>query len=604
MEDFIQYNDINPVEPIDLSIFKDHIQKSLLNIISSLPKVEKRLILESSLIPKISFFINDISMLRNIQVKKEIYHMGKAINVDSEIMIFLIPSKLLYLVEILGIIDKYSKENEIPNEIEFHIIFVPTIDSECQSIIMKSLYQKLIKIHNLNIDIFTIDYDLMSLEDNNALKDLYIDHNYNCISILSRTILKFETVFGKIKYRYIKGNLAKQLYNLLKKDEEKMHFQSENEILGSFFLDRDIDFVTLFCSQGTYEGVIDEFFNINLNSIKIPPKLLEKDSKKDILKLDLGHSNKLYSLIKDYSFNKIRFFLPNRLLIHSKIIEEGRKETDLMKIQKGLEKVKLMKEERQSLTDNINIADYLSQKQKEPINRLCYLFEQQLLLGELPIELHEFYNNYLCKKNDKNILLRLICLESLCQSGIKSKYYDVLKRDYINTYGFQEIFLWKNLEKMNIIKKDDRSYIYYKANKNLNLICENVNIMEENDISYAYNGYSPIIIKLIEKCFLNGWNNLLTILDDLPGETYCPENENRILNPIGKNFILLVFIGGITYSEIGAIRSLNKKINNIKFIILTTHIITTKRFFQSVSTFNLEESEQMSFKEFYDRIKK
>ena len=604
MEDFIQYNDINPSEPIDLSIFKDHIQKTLLNIISSLPKVEKRLILESSLIPKISFFINDISMLRNIQVKKEIYHMGKAINVDSEIMIFLIPSKLLYLVEILGIIDKYSKENEIPNEIEFHIIFVPTIDSECQSIIMKSLYQKLIKIHNLNIDIFTIDYDLMSLEDNNALKDLYLDHNYNCISILSRTILKFETVFGKIKYRYIKGNLAKQLYNLLKKDEEKMHFQSENEILGSFFLDRDIDFVTLFCSQGTYEGVIDEFFNINLNSIKIPPKLLEKDSKKDILKLDLGHSNKLYSLIKDYSFNKIRFFLPNRLLIHSKIIEEGRKETDLMKIQKGLEKVKLMKEERQSLTDNINIADYLSQKQKEPINRLCYLFEQQLLLGELPIELHEFYNNYLCKKNDKNILLRLICLESLCQSGIKSKYYDVLKRDYINTYGFQEIFLWKNLEKMNIIKKDDRSYIYYKANKNLNLICENVNIMEENDISYAYNGYSPIIIKLIEKCFLNGWNNLLTILDDLPGETYCPENENRILNPIGKNFILLVFIGGITYSEIGAIRSLNKKINNIKFIILTTHIITTKRFFQSVSTFNLEESEQMSFKEFYDRIKK
>ena len=604
MEDFIQYNDINPIEPIDLSIFKDHIQKSLLNIISSLPKVEKRLILESSLIPKISFFINDISMLRNIQVKKEIYHMGKAINVDSEIMIFLIPSKLLYLVEILGIIDKYSKENEIPNEIEFHIIFVPTIDSECQSIIMKSLYQKLIKIHNLNIDIFTIDYDLMSLEDNNALKDLYIDHNYNCISILSRAILKFETVFGKIKYRYIKGNLAKQLYNSLKKDEEKMHFQSENEILGSFFLDRDIDFVTLFCSQGTYEGVIDEFFNINLNSIKIPPKLLEKDSKKDILKVDLGHSNKLYSLIKDYSFNKIRFFLPNRLLIHSKIIEEGRKETDLMKIQKGLEKVKLMKEERQSLTDNINIADYLSQKQKEPINRLCYLFEQQLLLGELPIELHEFYNNYLCKKNDKNILLRLICLESLCQSGIKSKYYDVLKRDYINTYGFQEIFLWKNLEKMNIIKKDDRSYIYYKANKNLNLICENVNIMEENDISYAYNGYSPIIIKLIEKCFLNGWNNLLSILDDLPGETYCPENENRILNPIGKNFILLVFIGGITYSEIGAIRSLNKKINNIKFIILTTHIITTKRFFQSVSTFNLEESEQMSFKEFYDRIKK
>ena len=225
MEDFIQYNDINPVEPIDLSIFKDHIQKSLLNIISCLPKVEKRLVLESSLIPKISFFINDISILRNVQVKKEIYHMGKIVDVDSDIMIFIIPSKLFYLVEILAIIDKYSKENENSNKIEFHIIFIPTINLECQYIIRQSVYQKLIKIHNLNMDIFTIDYDLMSLEDNNALKDLYLDHNYNCISILSRTILKFETVFGKIKYRYIKGNFAKQLFNLLKKMKKKCIFK-------------------------------------------------------------------------------------------------------------------------------------------------------------------------------------------------------------------------------------------------------------------------------------------------------------------------------------------------------------------------------------------
>ena len=195
--------------------------------------------------------------------------MGKIVDVDSDIMIFIIPSKLFYLVEILAIIDKYSKENENSNKIEFHIIFIPTINLECQYIIRQSIYQKLIKIHNLNMDIFTIDYDLMSLEDNNALKDLYIDLNYNCISVLSRVILKLENVFGKIKYKYIKVKLAKNLYKKKKKDEEKIHFNNENEILGSFFLDRDIDFVTLFCSHGVYEGMIDEFFIINLNSIKV-----------------------------------------------------------------------------------------------------------------------------------------------------------------------------------------------------------------------------------------------------------------------------------------------------------------------------------------------
>ena len=54
--------------------------------------------------------------------------------------------------------------------------------------------------------------------------------------------------------------------------------------------------------------MIDEYFNINLNSIKVPPKLLEKDLKKDLLKLDLSHSNKLYTMIKNYSFSKIRVF--------------------------------------------------------------------------------------------------------------------------------------------------------------------------------------------------------------------------------------------------------------------------------------------------------
>ena len=609
MEDFTEFIDVNPVAPIDLGIFKEHIKKCLIDILTPLPKVEKRLVLENSLISKLNFFINDISILRKQLVKKEIFHMGKTINVDSEIMIFLVPGKLFFLVEILAIIDKYFKESQssvnlVNNQsIEFHIIFVPTIDSECQSIIRKSVYQNFIKVHNLNMDIYTIDYDLMSLEEQDVLKDLYIDQNYNCLSILSRAILKFQTVFGKIKYKYIKGTLGKRLYDLLKKDEEKIHFHNDNEILGSIFIDREIDFMTLFCSQGTYEGMIDENFNITLNSIKVSPKLLEKDIKKDLLKIDLSHSNKLFTMIKDYSFQKIRNFLPNRLLLHSKIIESGKKETDLIKIQKGLEQIKLIKEERQSLTDNIYIADFLAQKKNNPFYNVYLSFEQQLILGELPNQLHEFYSDHLCKKEDKNLLLKFICLESISQSGIKSKYYDSLKRDFINTYGFQEIFLWNNLEKMKILKKDDRKYIFYKANKNLNLIYENVDLMKEDDISYSYSGYSPITVKLIEKAVKGGWEKITNALDDLPGETYFPDNEKRIVNPVGKNFILLVFIGGITYSEIASIRCLNNQLKNIKFIILTTHIVTTNRFFQSISTFNLEEGEIMSFKEFYERKK-
>ena len=97
MEDFIQLKEENPLDPIDITIFKEHIQKSLINIIHSLPKIEKRLVLEKSLIPKLSFFINDVSLLVGEQVKKEILNLGKGISIDSEIMIFLIPGKIKFL---------------------------------------------------------------------------------------------------------------------------------------------------------------------------------------------------------------------------------------------------------------------------------------------------------------------------------------------------------------------------------------------------------------------------------------------------------------------------------------------------------------------------
>ena len=608
MEDFIQPKDENPVDPIDLSIFKEHIQKTLLNIITSLPKIEKRLVLESSIIPKLSFFFNDISILVNEQVKKEIINLNKNMKIDTEIMIFLIPGKIQFLKEIMQIIKKYFEDNQLKkvtpgidhNISEFHIIFIPKINNDCKQYLKTDKYEPYIKTYNLNMDIYSLDYDLLSLEENDSIKDLYIDKNYNCLSILSRSILKFETVFGRIKHKYFKGNFSKKLIELLKRDEERTPFENENEILASIFIDRNVDFITLFCSQATYEGMIDDYFNIHLNSIKVSPTLLEKESKKELLKVDLSSNNKFYSMIKNYSFNKIRIFLPKRLLIHSKILEEGKKVTDLKKIQKELERVKLMKEERQALTDNINIADYLSQQQKSPLYRLCLLFEQGLLIGELPNELHNFYESQIGKKSDKELILRLLCLESLVQSGIKSKFYDDFKRDFFNIYGQQEIFLWNNLEKMNILKKEDKKYLYYNTNKSLNLINDNVNVLEPNDPSYSYGGYCPIIVKLIEKAIKVGWNDIKNILNELPGDYFYPNDEKDILFPKSKSFILLVFVGGITYGEIAALRYLNSQNQKIKFIIMTTHIITNKRFFQSISTFNINEGDQYTYKEFYE----
>ena len=129
------------------------------------------------------------------------------------------------------------------------------------------------------------------------------------------------------------------------------------------------------------------------------------------------------------------------------------------------------------------------------------------------------------------------------------------------------------------------------------LINEQTRIQDPNDISYVYNGYSPLSVKFIETMFFKGGfakldkedskklllSYLVIELKILPGPSEFPPNESDFFSnknvPVGqaldskKSKVLVYYIGGITYGEIAAIRFLNKLFSDRKFIIATTQII-------------------------------
>ena len=609
MEDFIQLSEENPVDPIDLSIFKEHIKKSLLNILDTLPKEDKILVLEESCIPKINFF-TDLAPLQERGIKDRLLKLKPNTMIpDKKIIVYIIPAKQ----EFLDYIENHIKFNlhnyknnqtEITDNKEYHVIFVPKISNECQSFINLSDYKSYYFIHNLNIDLYTFDNDLLSLEEHSTLQDLYINNNYNVLSVLSRCILKFETVFGKIKNKYVKGDFSKILKEILTKEEEQNSFENDTEILATIIMDRSCDFITPFCSNYIYEGLLDEYLEINYNTIKCDPKILEKDSKTEA-KIDCSRRDKFFTLVKDYNFKKLRNFLPNRLAIHSKIVEEGKRENDLKRIKENLKNVKLMKDERPSLINQINLASYILQKQEHPKNIEMTRLEQYLLADEeYPSNLHDFYDREIGKKTDYKLILKLLCLESLTQGGIKKNYYDELKRDFLTVYGYQKIFLLRNLEKMKILKKSDYDKNYSQINKKLNLIVAGVDIDQPNDCAFAYEGYCPISIRLIERAIKTGWNSIKDVLNKLPGEFEYPNNESEVIKPNEKSFILLVFVGGITYGEIAAIRYLNSKNKFHKFVILTTSIINYNNVLNGLNNMNIENNERdiFTFKDYNDQI--
>ena len=568
----------NPVFPINLYIFKEHTCQSFLKILNSLPDKEKTLIIEKSCIFKLNY-ISSSQQLSEKKVTKAFFFESKEdFQSPTPILIYIIPPSIDYL----KIIEKHISINI---KIQFHIIFIPKITIECSHFIETSKNKSLYNIYNLNIDMFALDYDIISLEDYSSFKNIYTQNNYECLSSLKRVIYKYESAFGKIKYRYSKGPLAQKLNKILSEEKSSFDNNKENETLACFIFDRSVDMVTPFCTNYIYEALLDDFFWINFNSIKVPPKILEKDLKQEFIKIDLSRNNKFYSTIKDFHFSKIVKYLPERLKARSDFLKEGKKKTnDVKKLYEDLINVKRVQEEDEPLKNNINLAAYISNSQQIPIKKLYANFESNILLGIIPDKLHDFIDDEISKKADKYTLLKILCLESIIHGGIRYKFYEQFLKDFLDIYGYKNIFLWKNLEKIGVLKTQDNNFFFTNISTELNLIYSDIDVINPNDSSYVYGGYCPIIIRLIEKAFNPGWGAIKEIIKKIPGETNFPLDESEIINDNNEvKYFLVVFIGGITYGELAAIRYLNKTFQNKKFVVLTTSMINYKNIFDSLS---------------------
>ena len=119
--------------------------------------------------------------------------------------------------------------------------------------------------------------------------------------------------------------------------------------------------------------------------------------------------------------------------------------------------LKLIFKEKDSVNMCFNIANYINIKRKNFKELSSIEKEQFLLVGQLPSSLHEIYDEMIAKKDDIYEIFRLMILENFTQDGISN--YKELKRDIINIYGFDKIFLINNLEKIKWLKEKNKSIL-------------------------------------------------------------------------------------------------------------------------------------------------
>ena len=628
----------NIFDPIDFTIFKDEIQDDFQNIVSKTApdeKEKKTLVLSRFLLEKFSYIFK-MDDLKKLDFSSPIYYLENCPqDINGNIVIFLMPSKTECIDLVVkqierdrqNIIQKQKNFEQNKNSIvekSYYFYYVPKIDTSINSYIQEkysfqtAYFKNYFDFELLN---FPLDFDLVSLEDSQCFKELYLYKFSDCIDNLANLLIKIQELFGKIKYRYILGENGQILSQLLTRKEKEgfLSDKNSNEILACFFFDRSVDYITPMCTEYTYEAMLHANFDIKFNNIKVKPEIIgidenkskikinipnngnsiqdtkeEKRPKDEFKNINLDMSDKLYYMIKNYNFNKIRIFLGKRLKFQQDRLQAGKSNKDFSSIQQDLKFLNDTKNERASLSNHISLADYISTNLNIPRNKRRLQLEQLLLAGDKECleYIHDYYEMEMARKGDPYELLKLFCLENLVLGGVKTKIYDLFKSDFLMTYDEKLFFLIKNLEELKILRRNESSKIYKTYLDKLNLLNDEVDNFHPNDSSYVFSGYCPISIRFIEKAIKSGWSTInKDILKNMVA--FFPEDEKPIINPESEvNYILLTFIGGITYSEIAAIRYLNTspQFKNYKFLIITTNVISGKNFFDGIKSDDIDQS--------------
>ena len=517
-----------------------------------------------------------------------------------------------------------------PKCIEY-IIFIPKENYDIIEYMTTNNMLTEFKIENFNVDLIPIDLDLLSLERENNIKEIYIDNDYSSISDFANAVVKLETVFGKIKYKYIKGDLAQKFCDLVTEKEKENNLKlGSDEILGMVVFDRSVDFLTLMTTNNTCEGLIDENIGINLGKIKVKNSLLTAGLQGNAKKKDTDPNKEVtYSLTSDKnpffcSISCMRYFDAIKYIreirnYYQAIIDSNKKSNNIENSQNALKEVNyFVSKLKNDLFIAENLINYVVDILFESEHQKYTSKEQPLLSGGVPPDLYTYYDEFLSEKKDLKSLIKLMIIESLTQNGIQG--YQKLKREMLNIFGFEKIFLFRDLEVLGWLKEKQSTlkkiksiidFNYTQIYEKFQLYNEEYNPEVINDCSYILNGYCPLSLKIIEKAVMGKWGTIAEILKKIPGALSYPEDETVISNPQkDSNILLVVFVGGVTYTEIDALRLLNRKFHDdflrgkrkkTQFVILTTSILNSKKILDNLGK---EVHSVLNMKMFHDQMNK
>ena len=353
-------------------------------------------------------------------------------------------------------------------------------------------------------------------------------------------------------------------------------------------------------------------------------------------KIQLDSSDKLYDQVRDTNI-AISGRLLNKVARRLASDYESRHAAkSTSEIRDFVNKLPGYQSEQQSLNVHTIIAgEVMKYTQSELFTRMLEV-QQNLAEGNDPASQRDTIEELIARAIPLPAVLRLLCLESCVSGGIRPKDLDHFKRLILHAYGYQHLLTFNALEKMQLLQPRSSTntllipnaigggsgppagaktnYAYLR--KALRLIVEEVNEQDPDDIAYVYSGYAPLSVRLvqcvIQKQYLlsmtkggasagqagtqiggsaaasaHGWHGFEDALKSVRGDTFNrvqkgEENATKARHMLagagaGKT-VVVMFLGGITFTEIAALRFIaRKEEGRRRLLVCTTDVLSGDR---------------------------
>jgi hypothetical protein len=575
--------------PINLSSIRDQSQKELITILKNI-RGKKCLVIDPTLGGTLSLVIQT-ALLKEHGV--ELRHLNaEPIQTECTKVVYLVRSQLELMKFISSQIHNDTSKGV---QREYYLYFVPRRAVVCEKILEDEKVHHLLTIGEYPLYVVPLDEDELSFERDPALKEYLADGDTTSIWHIAKAIHKLESSFGVIPNVRAKGNASVRVADILNRMQAEEPVNSSDtgvpEIDTLILFDREVDMVTPMCCQLTYEGLLDELLHINNGAVELDASIMggPKDGKKT--KVPLNSSDKLFKEIRDLNFEVVV------QVLRQKATSMKQDYTEMSSTNQSVSELKDFVKKLNSLpemTRHINLAQHLSTFTSKPsfLGRLD--MEHTLVDGENYDVCFEYIEEMIHKQEPLVNVLRFLILFSITNSGLPKRNFDYLRRELLHSYGFEHIRTLNNLEKSGLLKKQESKSNWLTIKRALQLIVEDTNTTNPTDISYVFSGYAPLSIRLIQHAIRFGWRPMEEILKLLPGphsetkrSTFLNsaswdnlQGASQNMDKVGagrRSLILVVFVGGVTFAEISALRFLSGQEGTAYDVIVGTTKIVNGR---------------------------